>query len=214
MKYKSNFFSDHCFKNKGLDCDFKWLALQWRHETNWKSGSSERCWVPCFLSYTSSVTDCLSSFTSLWGDGHNQGFKTLGFLCFIDPQPLWKKWLSKLEFKRNSIFFCPDLACTDSSGAPHAVGEIWRTSLSGCCMQKCVDSETIIPVEYNCSEIHNLECQRFAEVALLVPDDQTCCPQKICSKYSFMVVDTAHWNLLMSYLWGLLSCYACYFWRK
>ncbi|NXC51901.1 OTOG protein, partial [Aleadryas rufinucha] len=71
-------------------------------------------------------------------------------------------------------------ACTDSSGTPHAVGETWKTSLSGCCMQKCVDSETIIPVEYNCSEVHNLECQRFAEVALLVPDDQTCCPQKIC----------------------------------
>ncbi|NWY15459.1 OTOG protein, partial [Aphelocoma coerulescens] len=71
-------------------------------------------------------------------------------------------------------------ACTDSSGTPHAVGDIWKTSLSGCCMQKCVDSETIIPVEYNCSGIHNLECQRFAEVALLVPDDQTCCPQKIC----------------------------------
>ncbi|KFQ60809.1 Otogelin, partial [Pelecanus crispus] len=71
-------------------------------------------------------------------------------------------------------------ACTDSSGVPHAVGEIWKTSLSGCCMQKCVDSETIIPVEYNCSDIHNLDCQRFAEVALLVPGDQTCCPQKIC----------------------------------
>ncbi|KFV49306.1 Otogelin, partial [Tyto alba] len=71
-------------------------------------------------------------------------------------------------------------ACTDSSGAPHAVGEIWKTSLSGCCMQKCVDSETIIPVEYNCSDTHNLVCQRFAEVALLVPGDQTCCPQKIC----------------------------------
>ncbi|NXL55467.1 OTOG protein, partial [Chordeiles acutipennis] len=71
-------------------------------------------------------------------------------------------------------------ACTDSSGIPHAVGEIWKTSLSGCCMQKCVDSETIIPVEYNCSDIHNVECQRFAEVALLVPGDQTCCPQKIC----------------------------------
>uniref|UniRef100_H0ZEQ6 Otogelin n=1 Tax=Taeniopygia guttata TaxID=59729 RepID=H0ZEQ6_TAEGU len=71
-------------------------------------------------------------------------------------------------------------ACTDSSGEPHAVGEIWRTSLSGCCMQKCADSETIIPVEHNCSETHSLECQRFAEVALLVPDDQTCCPQKIC----------------------------------
>ncbi|KGL98885.1 Otogelin, partial [Charadrius vociferus] len=71
-------------------------------------------------------------------------------------------------------------ACTDSSGAPRAVGEIWKTSSSGCCMQKCVDSETIIPVEYNCSDIHNLDCQRFAEVALLVPGDQTCCPQKIC----------------------------------
>ncbi|NWW53948.1 OTOG protein, partial [Pedionomus torquatus] len=71
-------------------------------------------------------------------------------------------------------------ACTDSSGAPHAVGEIWKTSLSGCCMQKCIDSETIIPVEYNCSDSHNLDCQRFGEVALLVPDDQTCCPQKIC----------------------------------
>ncbi|NWV38253.1 OTOG protein, partial [Grantiella picta] len=71
-------------------------------------------------------------------------------------------------------------ACTDSSGTPHAVDEIWKTSLSGCCMQKCVDSETIIPVEHNCSDIHNLDCQRFAEVALLVPDDQTCCPQKIC----------------------------------
>ncbi|XP_010145805.1 PREDICTED: otogelin-like, partial [Eurypyga helias] len=71
-------------------------------------------------------------------------------------------------------------ACTDSSGTPHAVGEIWKTSLSGCCMQKCVDSETIIPVEYSCSDIHNLDCQRFAEVALLVPGDQTCCPQKIC----------------------------------
>ncbi|NXP08042.1 OTOG protein, partial [Thinocorus orbignyianus] len=71
-------------------------------------------------------------------------------------------------------------ACTDSSGAPHAIGEIWKTSLSGCCMQKCVDDETIIPVEYNCSDSHNLDCQRFGEVALLVPDDQTCCPQKIC----------------------------------
>ncbi|XP_032546955.1 otogelin [Chiroxiphia lanceolata] len=71
-------------------------------------------------------------------------------------------------------------ACTDSSGTPHAVGEIWNTSLSGCCMQKCVDSETIIPVEYNCSDTHDLDCQRFAEVTLHVPGDQTCCPQKIC----------------------------------
>ncbi|XP_069713790.1 otogelin isoform X2 [Phaenicophaeus curvirostris] len=71
-------------------------------------------------------------------------------------------------------------ACTDTSGAPRAIGEVWETSLSGCCMQKCIDSETIIPVEYNCSDIQNLNCQRFAEVPLLVPSDQTCCPQKIC----------------------------------
>eukprot|EP00076_Gallus_gallus_P021224 XP_015142139.1 otogelin isoform X2 [Gallus gallus] len=71
-------------------------------------------------------------------------------------------------------------ACTDSSGAPHAVGDIWKTSLSGCCMEKCVDIETIIPVEYNCSDTHSFDCQRFAEVVLLVPGDQTCCPQKIC----------------------------------
>ncbi|POI33214.1 hypothetical protein CIB84_003033, partial [Bambusicola thoracicus] len=71
-------------------------------------------------------------------------------------------------------------ACTDSSGAPHAVGDIWKTSLSGCCMEKCVDVETIIPVEYNCSDTHSFDCQRFAEVVLLVPGDQTCCPQKIC----------------------------------
>ncbi|OXB58561.1 hypothetical protein ASZ78_002449 [Callipepla squamata] len=71
-------------------------------------------------------------------------------------------------------------ACTDSSGAPHAVGDTWKTSLSGCCMEKCVDSETIIPVEYNCSDIHDFDCQRFAEVVLLVPGDDMCCPQKIC----------------------------------
>lgn len=91
-----------------------------------------------------------------------------------------------------SIFSCSYLACTDSSGAPHAVGEIWKTSLSGCCMEKCVDSETIIPMEYNCSDIHNIDCQRFAEVALLVPGDHTCCPQKICSKYSLMIMSITH----------------------
>lgn len=78
-------------------------------------------------------------------------------------------------------------------------------------MQKCVDSETIIPVEYDCSDIHDLDCQRFAEVALLVPGDQTCCPQKICSKYSLMIMNTAHWNMRISFLCGLFSCYTSYF---
>ncbi|KAF4798408.1 hypothetical protein TURU_063946 [Turdus rufiventris] len=118
---------------------------------------------------------------------------------YIPPEQFCDIWARDTEYIRNpcvslaayvamcnkfnicidwrSSDYCP---CTDSSGTPRAVGEIWSTSLDGCCMQKCVDSETIIPVEHNCSEIHDLECQRFAEVALLVPGDQTCCPQKIC----------------------------------
>lgn len=58
-------------------------------------------------------------------------------------------------------------------------------------MQKCVDSETIVPVEYDCSDIHNLHCQQFAEVALLVPSDETCCPQQICSKYASIIMNAA-----------------------
>ncbi|XP_033009673.1 otogelin isoform X2 [Lacerta agilis] len=72
-------------------------------------------------------------------------------------------------------------ACTDTSGVPHALGETWKTSRSGCCMHKCVDNETIAPVEYNCSANNDLECQRFGEVALIVPDDHSCCHQKVCT---------------------------------
>uniref|UniRef100_A0A8C7E3R6 Otogelin n=1 Tax=Naja naja TaxID=35670 RepID=A0A8C7E3R6_NAJNA len=72
-------------------------------------------------------------------------------------------------------------ACTDHSGVPHAVGEIWKTSSSDCCMHKCVDSDTITAVEYNCSVNYDVRCQRFGEVALIVPDDQSCCHQKVCT---------------------------------
>ncbi|KAK9410053.1 otogelin-like [Crotalus adamanteus] len=72
-------------------------------------------------------------------------------------------------------------ACTDHSGVPHAVGEIWKSSSSDCCMHKCVDSDTIAAVEYNCSVNYDVRCQRFGEVALIVPDDQSCCHQKVCT---------------------------------
>nr|XP_056707924.1 otogelin [Euleptes europaea] len=72
-------------------------------------------------------------------------------------------------------------ACTDNSGVPHALGETWKSSLSGCCMYKCVDNDTVTPVEHNCSVSRDVECQHFGEVALIVPDDQTCCPQKVCT---------------------------------
>ncbi|KAM4618094.1 otogelin [Discoglossus pictus] len=71
-------------------------------------------------------------------------------------------------------------ACTDSSGIPRSIGEVWKTSLTGCCMHKCIDNDTIIPVEYNCSESQELQCQRYGEVAVSVSDNQTCCPQKVC----------------------------------
>ncbi|KAI1232574.1 Otogelin, partial [Lamprotornis superbus] len=71
-------------------------------------------------------------------------------------------------------------ACTDSSGTPRAVGEVWRTSPRGCCLQKCAGSDSITAVEHNCSGSLPLQCQRFAEVPVLVPDEQTCCPQHMC----------------------------------
>lgn len=82
------------------------------------------------------------------------------------------------------VVFLNNSACTDHSGVPHAVGEIWKTSSSDCCMHKCVDSDTIAAVEYMCSVNYDVRCQRFGEVALIVPDDQSCCHQKVCSKYS------------------------------
>uniref|UniRef100_A0A8C5MQ65 VWFD domain-containing protein n=1 Tax=Leptobrachium leishanense TaxID=445787 RepID=A0A8C5MQ65_9ANUR len=71
-------------------------------------------------------------------------------------------------------------ACTDSSGTPRAVGEVWKTSVSGCCMHKCIDNDTIIPVEYGCSDGLDPWCSRHGEVVISVSDNQTCCPRKIC----------------------------------
>nr|XP_033784676.1 otogelin [Geotrypetes seraphini] len=71
-------------------------------------------------------------------------------------------------------------ACTDSFGIPRAVGEVWKTSLSDCCMHKCIDIETVVAVEYNCTDIQESECHRYGETAMIVPDGQNCCPQKVC----------------------------------
>ncbi|XP_053305200.1 otogelin [Spea bombifrons] len=71
-------------------------------------------------------------------------------------------------------------ACTDSAGIPRAIGEVWKTSLSGCCMHQCIDNETIIPVEQNCSGVVEPRCQRYGEVVVSIADPQTCCPQKVC----------------------------------
>ncbi|XP_075044607.1 otogelin [Mixophyes fleayi] len=70
--------------------------------------------------------------------------------------------------------------CTDSAGTPREMGEIWNTSGTGCCMYKCMDNDTIIPVQYNCSDTPEPQCQRYGEVVVSVSDKQSCCPHKLC----------------------------------
>ncbi|XP_044537742.1 otogelin [Gracilinanus agilis] len=71
-------------------------------------------------------------------------------------------------------------ACTDSVGVPRAVGEIWNSSLSGCCQDQCVAHNTIIPVDLGCPETLPGGCQRFGEVALMIPTEDPCCLSTIC----------------------------------
>ncbi|XP_048829558.1 otogelin-like protein [Brienomyrus brachyistius] len=70
-------------------------------------------------------------------------------------------------------------ACTDSSGNPRALGEVWTTSKDGCCMYKC-DNDSIVPVEYDCTDVPQPVCRRMGEVAVSLADDKSCCPQKAC----------------------------------
>uniref|UniRef100_A0A452ISK9 Otogelin n=1 Tax=Gopherus agassizii TaxID=38772 RepID=A0A452ISK9_9SAUR len=147
------------------------ICIKWR--------SSDYCSFPCSedTSYQACIAACDIPRTCQNGESTPQDSESCSVLtegCVCSE--------GTILHRAHSTFCIPEekCACTDSSGAPHAVGEIWKTSLSGCCMHKCVDNETIIPVEYNCSDIHELDCLRFGEVALIVPDDQTCCPQKIC----------------------------------
>uniref|UniRef100_A0A8C1G9J5 Otogelin n=1 Tax=Cyprinus carpio TaxID=7962 RepID=A0A8C1G9J5_CYPCA len=70
-------------------------------------------------------------------------------------------------------------ACTDSFETPRALGEVWKASLDGCCMYKC-ENDSIVPVEYNCSNIPQPVCMRTGEITVNLADDSSCCPQKAC----------------------------------
>uniref|UniRef100_A0A8C8SMQ0 Otogelin n=1 Tax=Pelusios castaneus TaxID=367368 RepID=A0A8C8SMQ0_9SAUR len=147
------------------------VCIEWR--------SSNYCSFPCSedFSYQACISACDIPRTCQNGEPAPQDSESCSVLtegCVCSEGTILHRAHSALCIPEEKC------ACTDSLGVPHAVGEIWKTSLSGCCMHKCVDNETIIPVEHNCSDIHDLECQRSGEVALVVPDDQTCCPQKIC----------------------------------
>uniref|UniRef100_A0A3B3RBH6 Otogelin n=1 Tax=Paramormyrops kingsleyae TaxID=1676925 RepID=A0A3B3RBH6_9TELE len=78
-------------------------------------------------------------------------------------------------------------ACTDSSGNPRALGEVWTTSRDGCCMYKC-DNDSIVPVEYDCTDVPQPVCRRMGEVVTLpVPHpclfSLTVCNQTLCESY-------------------------------
>uniref|UniRef100_A0A8B9JBM9 Otogelin n=1 Tax=Astyanax mexicanus TaxID=7994 RepID=A0A8B9JBM9_ASTMX len=69
-------------------------------------------------------------------------------------------------------------ACTDSFGAPRALGEVWKASVDGCCMYRC-ESDGIVPVEFNCSDVPQPVCTRAGEISISVADDNSCCPQRL-----------------------------------
>uniref|UniRef100_A0A8D3DY97 Otogelin n=1 Tax=Scophthalmus maximus TaxID=52904 RepID=A0A8D3DY97_SCOMX len=83
----------------------------------------------------------------------------------------------------SALCVSPDkCACTDSSGAPRAHGDVWKASKDACCMYRC-DNDTIVPVEYNCSGAAAAAapaCRRAGEVVIGLADDTSCCPQKVC----------------------------------
>ncbi|KAI2662538.1 Otogelin [Labeo rohita] len=92
--------------------------------------------------------------------------------------------------------------CTDSFGTPRALGEIWKASVDGCCMYKC-ENDSIVPVEYNCSNIPQPVCTRTGEITVNLADDSSCCPQKACvcnqSKCEAAPTDCNYGEKLVSY---------------
>ncbi|XP_023442452.2 otogelin [Dasypus novemcinctus] len=84
--------------------------------------------------------------------------------------------------RRHSALCVPEekCACTDSTGAPRALGETWNSSLSGCCQHQCQAPDTVVPVGLDCPGPRPETCPRFGEVALLVPTEDPCCLGTVC----------------------------------
>ncbi|XP_053473113.1 otogelin [Ictalurus furcatus] len=70
-------------------------------------------------------------------------------------------------------------ACTDSFGTPRALGEVWKASVDGCCMYRC-ESDGIVPVEFECSDVPQPVCTRAGEISISLADDNSCCTQRVC----------------------------------
>lgn len=73
-------------------------------------------------------------------------------------------------------------ACTDSFGTPRALGEVWKASVDGCCMYRC-ESDGIVPVEFECSDVPQPVCTRAGEISISLADDNSCCTQRVCGEF-------------------------------
>lgn len=70
--------------------------------------------------------------------------------------------------------------CTDNDGSPRSPGEVWNGSLRGCCLFKCLENGSVVPVEPECSYEPVPLCEREGEYTVDVLEEGVCCPKKIC----------------------------------
>lgn len=105
------------------------------------------------------------------------------------------------------------LACTDSFGTPRALGEVWKASLDGCCMYKC-ENDSIVPEEYNCSNIPQPVCTRTGEISVNLADDNSCCPHRACGLFhNHFTHNYRHANVISLWMVGMLKFCVIVFWQ-
>uniref|UniRef100_A0A4W4G8U5 Otogelin-like n=1 Tax=Electrophorus electricus TaxID=8005 RepID=A0A4W4G8U5_ELEEL len=74
--------------------------------------------------------------------------------------------------------------CTDNEGSPRAPGEVWNGSLRGCCLFRCLENGSVIPVEPECAPDPTPLCEREGEYAIDVLEEGACCHKKICGTHT------------------------------
>lgn len=101
----------------------------------------------------------------------------------------------------SGILYFVSAACTDSFGAPHALGEVWKASVDGCCMYQC-ENDGIVPVEFECSDIPQPVCARAGEIVISLADDNSCCTQRVCGQFYASLI----YILKIAYTKRIIKC--------
>ncbi|XP_073476350.1 otogelin-like protein [Aquarana catesbeiana] len=71
-------------------------------------------------------------------------------------------------------------ACTDNEGHPRSPGEVWHSSVSKCCLSKCLENGTVVSLEPECREEPVPTCGQEGETLISIIEEGSCCPKKIC----------------------------------